>query len=115
MIQIETRLGTVEISSDYFANLVGHAASGCFGVAGMVETDTTQKLRSIASKGNLPDKGVSVRYVAGALQIDLHIAVVYGINISAIVRSIVSEVRYAVEQSTGFKVDKINVFVDAMK
>ena len=115
MIQIENRLGTVEISSDYFANLAGHGASSCFGVAGMVDTNATQTLRSIASKGDLPDKGVSVRYVSGALQIDLHIAVVYGINISAIVRSIVSEVRYAVEQSTGFKVDKINVFVDAMK
>ena len=115
MIQIENRLGTVEISSYYFANLVGHAASSCFGVAGMVDTNATQTLRSIASKGDLPDKGVSVRYVSCALQIDLHIAVVYGINISAIVRSIVSEVRYAVEQSTGFKVDKINVFVDAMK
>ena len=45
MIQIENRLGTVEISSDYFANLVGHAASSCFGVAGMVDTNATQTLR----------------------------------------------------------------------
>ena len=115
MIQIENRLGTVEISSDYFANLVGHAASGCFGVAGMVDTNATQSLRSIASKGDLPDKGVSVRYVSGALQIDLHIAVVYGINISAIVKSIMHKVSYTVEEVTGIPVEHVNVFVDGMR
>ena len=38
MIKMETPLGAVEISQDYFANLVGHAASECFGVAGMIES-----------------------------------------------------------------------------
>ena len=35
MIKIETAMGVVEITQDYFAKLVGHAASECFGVAGM--------------------------------------------------------------------------------
>ena len=37
MIKFENHLGAIEISQDYFANLVGHAASECFGVAGMVD------------------------------------------------------------------------------
>ena len=36
MIKLENHLGTIEISQEYFANLVGHAASECFGVSGMV-------------------------------------------------------------------------------
>ena len=32
MIKFENHLGAIEISQDYFANLVGHAASECFGV-----------------------------------------------------------------------------------
>lgn len=114
MIGFDTALGTVEISQEYFANLVGRAASECYGVAGMMGS-TVQGLKSIVSKREAPDKGVRVRTQDGKLVIDLHIAVTYGVNISAIVKSIVHKVRYIVEDSTGFAVAKVNVFVDSMK
>ena len=65
--------------------------------------------------GALPDKGVLVRAKDGRLEVELHIEVAYGVNIAAVVRSLVSEVRYAVETVTGLRVDCVNVFVDAMK
>ena len=111
MIKFENHLGAIEISQDYFANLVGHAASECFGVAGMVESTASQGLRYILKKDEAQDKGVKVRTVAGGLVIDLHIAVTYGVNISAIV----NKVRYTVEEATGLQVAKVNVFVDDMK
>lgn len=46
---------------------------------------------------------------------DLHISVIYGMNISAIAKSIVNKVRYTVEEATGLDVKKVNVFVDGMK
>ena len=115
MIKFENHLGSIEISQDYFANLVGHAASECFGVAGMVESTASQGLRYILKKDEAQDKGVKVRTVAGGLVIDLHIAVTYGVNIAAIVKSIVNKVRYTVEEATGLQVAKVNVFVDDMK
>ena len=39
----------------------------------------------------------------------------YGLNISAIVNSITNKVSYVVEEATGLKVSKVNVFVDGMK
>ena len=45
---------------------------------------------------------------------DIHIKVLYGINVSAIVKSIMNKVRYAVSQAVGLQVAKINVFVDDM-
>ena len=39
----------------------------------------------------------------------------YGVNIAAIVDSIVNKVRYTVEQATGLAVKKVNVFVDGIK
>ena len=36
-------------------------------------------------------------------------------NISAIAKSIVNKVRYTVEEATGLRVRKVNVFVDGMK
>ena len=115
MIKLENHLGTIEISQEYFANLCSHAASECFGVAGMVNSTPTQELHSALTKSDAPDKGVRVRTVGGGLVIDLHIVVTYGVNISAIVKSIVNKVRYTVEEATGFQVAKVNVFVDAMK
>ena len=114
MIRVENRLGTVEITSNFFAELVSNAASSCFGVSGMVASGASQGLRQMTG-AELPDKGVQVSARDGALIVDLHIEVAYGVNIAAVVRSIVSEVRYAVEDITGFMVTRVNVFVDAMK
>lgn len=115
MIKFENHLGSVEISQEYFANLVGHAASECFGVAGMVESTASRGLRHLMRRDDTQDKGVKVHNVSGGLVIDLHIAVTYGVNISAIVKSIMNKVRYTVEEATGFQVAKVNVFVDDMK
>jgi uncharacterized alkaline shock family protein YloU len=114
MIGFETSLGTVEISQEYFANLIGHAASECYGVAGMLNSPY-QTVRSRLLRRDNTDKGVRVRSEDGKLLVDIHIAVTYGVNISAIVKSIVHKVRYTVEESTGFPVAKVNVFVDSMK
>ena len=35
MIAYETKTGTISLSEDYLAKLIGNAASSCFGVAGM--------------------------------------------------------------------------------
>lgn len=114
MISMENQYGAIEISQEYFSNLVGKAASECFGVAGMVSSPT-QGVRSMISGRDVQDKGVRVRTSGGGLIVDLHIVVTYGMNISAIVKSIVNKVRYTVEQATNLEVAKVNVFVDSMK
>ncbi|MCL2508884.1 MAG: Asp23/Gls24 family envelope stress response protein [Oscillospiraceae bacterium] len=116
MIGIENHLGTIEISQNYFSKLIGHAVSSCFGVVEMANTGPRQEIRSFFfRKVNYADKGVFVRKDAGGLSVDLHIVVTYGLNISAIVKSIVKKVRYTVEEATGLEVRKVNVFVDGMR
>lgn len=115
MIRIETTLGTIEISQEYFANLVGNAVTACYGVAGMVKSGTRQGLRAVIYKRTFADEGVRVHSENGKLVVDLHIKVIYGMNISAIAQSIVNKVHYTVESATGLDVKKVNVFVDGMK
>lgn len=115
MIKLETHLGETNISQAYFSNLVGHAASECFGVAGMALTDATQGLRSMITQKEAPDRGVRVRVVNGRLMVDLHIIVSYGVNITVIVKSIANKVRYTIEDATDMQVARVNVFVDSMK
>lgn len=59
-------------------------------------------------------QGVYVKSVDGQLQIELHISVSYGVNITAIVDSIINKVRYTVEEATDLKVNTVNVYVDAL-
>ncbi len=121
MIKSENPNGYIEITNNYFAKLVGGAASSCFGVAGMVSTNPYQSIKTaIKNKVDKVDfdttnQGVSVKSINGALNIDLHIAVSYGVNINAIVKSIVNKVRYTVEQATDLKVGKVSIFVDELK
>ena len=114
MIQIVNPLGTIEISQEYFAYLVGHAATSCYGVSGMVKSGTKQGLRSVFYRRSFADDGIRVRSENDQLIVDLHISVIYGMNISAIAKSIVNKVRYTVEEATGLTVKKVNVFVDGM-
>ena len=114
MLKLENHLGVIEISEEYFANLIGHAVSECFGVAGMVSSGAVQGLRSALTKEEFTDKGVSVKAVNGSLVVDLHIAVISGLNIATTERSIVGKVRYVTEKATGLQVAKVNVFVDEM-
>ena len=114
MLKLENHLGVIEISEEYFANLIGHAVSECFGVAGMVSNGAVQGLRSALTKEEFIDKGVTVKAVKGNLVVDINIAVTYGLNISSVVKSIVGKVRYVAEEATGLQVSKVNVFVDDM-
>ena len=115
MIRIENHLGTIEISQEYFSYLVGQAASSCYGVAGMVKSGPKQGLRSVFSRRSYADEGLRVRSEGDKLVVDLHISVIYGMNISAIAKSIVNKVRYTVEEATGLDVKKVNVYIDGMK
>lgn len=114
MVQIATALGTITISAEYFANLVGHHAATCYGVKGMANSGAVQGIRSFLFKNNFPEKGVRVYERNGNLDIELHIMVVYGVNIAAIVESIANKIKFVVEQATGLTVDAVNVYVDEM-
>lgn len=116
MIRIENRYGTIEVSQEYFRYLIGNAVSACYGVTAMVKSGPRQGLRSVLfNKRSFADDGIHVRSDGDRLVVDLHISVVYGMNISAIAKSIVNKVRYTVEEATGLAVKKVNVFVDSMK
>ena len=59
--------------------------------------------------------GVKVTYNEdGSVSIHLHIVVENGVNITAVCRSIMSEVKYVVNKNTGVEVRDVNVFVDSI-
>lgn len=115
MVKISNTHGTITLTTEYFANLVGTTATTSFGVSGMASSGPIEGMRSLLFGSDFPEKGVRVFERNGNLKIDIHIRVVYGMNISAIVESISQKVKYAVEEATGLRVDSINVFVDELE
>ncbi len=117
MIKINTHLGSIGLSESYLTSLIGHTATGCFGVVRMNPAGATQGVKSRILKTEPIDKGVKVNVPKGSseLEISLHITVMYGVNVAAITDSIMNKVRYAVESETGLTVSKVDVFVDALE
>lgn len=114
MLEIMNHNGTIRISQNVFANIVGNVVNKCFGVVGMASKSATEGIVSLLKKENY-EKGVKVTAINEDLLIDVHIIVSYGINLHAISDSIAKEVRYIAEKMTGFKVRKVNVYIDAMR
>lgn len=114
MVRILNDSGSVSISGDVFVNIAGDAATRCFGVKGMVGKAKESGLYQLLRKESM-SKGVSVTFhEQGSVSVALHIAVDYGVNISAIARSIMNEVRYKVSETTGVPVAAVDVYVDSV-
>ena len=96
------------------AQIVGHVASDCYGVLGMAARSATDNFISLL-KGDDKEKGVKIVADNDEINIEIHIVVIYGININAISSSIINKVTYCVQELTGYRVSKVDVFVDSMK
>ena len=113
-MKFQTEKGMIGISSDVFTNLTGAAATNCYGVKGMAIRSTTDGLVHLLRRESMA-KGVKVVYNEdGTISLELHIIVENGVNLKAVSRSIMSEVRYNVSRQTGVEVKSVDVYVDFM-
>ncbi len=113
-MKFQTEKGEVRISSAVFTNITGAAATNCYGVKGMAVRSTRDGLVHLLRMESM-GKGVKVRYHDDAtVSIELHIIVDNGVNLTAVSRSIMSEVKYNVSRLTGIQVRGVDVFVDSM-
>ncbi len=114
MMRLHNEKGDISVSTSVFTNIAGAAAMNCFGVKGMAVRSMTDGLVHLLRKEAM-SKGVRVTFQDdGSIIIDLHIIIDQGVNITTLGSSIINEVRYVVEKSTGTEVREVNVFVDSV-
>lgn len=114
MVVINSEKGVIDIVNDVFSNIVGDAASSCFGVKGMASQSKDNGVWQLLRRESM-SKGVSVHYSEdGSVSVELHIVVDHGVNLSALCESIMSEVSYKVAASTGVPVTQVDVYIDSM-
>ena len=112
--RIGTELGEVVISNEVLAKVGGLAAIECYGIVGMAALNVTSGIARLLKRESLT-KGIVVDVVDNTILIELHIIVEYGINIAAVTDTLISQVIYKLEQFTGLKVAKIDVFVEGVR
>lgn len=113
-MKMMTDKGEIRISTEVFTNLTGAAATNCFGVKGMAMRSKRDGLVHLLRRESM-SKGVKVLCNEdGTVSIQLHIIVDAGVNLMAVSRSIMNEVRYNVARLTGVEVRNVDVCVDSM-
>ena len=114
MIFQENQSGAVSMSNSVYTEIAGIAAANCFGVKGMVARSMKDGLYHLLRKEAM-GKGVRVQVNEDdSVSIDVHIMVDSGVNMNAVGSSIISEVRYKVQNQTNTEVRDVNVFIDSI-
>ncbi|MFI3173840.1 MAG: Asp23/Gls24 family envelope stress response protein [Bacillota bacterium] len=112
--KIENKNGTISIDYEVIARIAGYAAIECYGIVGMAVKNVKDGIVQLLKIESLT-KGIKVNVVDSKINLELHIIVEYGTNITVIADNIASTVKYSVEEFAGLRVDNVNVFVDGLR
>lgn len=112
---IITEKGTIAIDENVIAKYAGNVAVGCFGIVGMAAVSMTDGLVKLLKKDSLT-KGIHVDIEEeNEIVLSFHVIVAYGVSIFTVSDNLISSVKYEVEQFTGLKIKKINIFVEGVR
>ncbi len=114
-IEMKTKYGQIDISTDVIATIAGGAAVDCYGIVGMASKNQLKDgLTEILRKENFT-RGIVVRQEEDEVHIDMYIIVSYGTKISEIAHNVQTKVKYTLEQTVGLTVDSVNIYVQGVR
>lgn len=114
MVTITNQKGKISITNEVFANLAGDAATSCFGVKGMVTCNKEGGPWQLLRRESMSKGVVAHMNDDGTVSLELHIGVDLGVNMSAVCRSIMKEVKYKLDKATGVPVKSVDVYIDTI-
>ena len=110
---IDSQLGSISIDSEVIAKYAGSTAVECFGIVGMAAVSMKDGLVKLL-KGDSLTRGINVVVDdENKLEIDFHVIVAYGVSISTVAD--IENVKYKVQEFTGFEIKKINIYVEGVR
>ncbi len=112
---IDNQYGEIHVDNDVIAKYAGATAVECFGIVGMATISVKDGIVKLLRKESLT-QGINVTVDAdNKLIIDFHVIVAYGVSISTVADNLVHNVKYKLEEFTGLKVGRINVYVEGVR
>lgn len=106
--------GRVEVFPAAVAAIAGHAALGCYGIAGMSARGLRDGFAELLHRESV-DRGVDVTEADGGLVIDVYVVIQYGIRITEVAHNLQQAVKFAVERSVSVPVVEVNVNVQGVR
>lgn len=106
--------GDITIDSKVISTCAGSVAVECFGIIGMAWVNVKDGVVKLLRRDSW-SKGISIKFDNNELVLDFHVIVAYGVNIPTVTENLISNVKYKLEALTGFKVAKINVYIDGVR
>ncbi|MDT2813391.1 Asp23/Gls24 family envelope stress response protein [Vagococcus carniphilus] len=114
-VKIKTQTGTIEISNDVIATVVGGAATDIYGIVGMASKNQIKdNVNDILGKENY-SRGVVVRQEENGVAVDVYIMVSYGTKISEVSRNVQEKVKYNLETMLGVVANSVNIFIQGVR
>ena len=112
---MNTHMGNIVIDNEVIAQYAGSVAVECFGIVGMAAVNVKDGLVHLLKRESLT-RGIKVGISdENILTLNFHVIVSYGVNILSVSDNLMSNVKYKVEEFTGMKVGKINIFVEGVR
>ncbi|MFP3154986.1 Asp23/Gls24 family envelope stress response protein [Lachnospiraceae bacterium ZAX-1] len=112
--RIDTDLGNVFIDTVVIAKYAGSVAVECFGIVGMAAVNMKDGFVRLLKRDYL-NHGINVTVIENKITLDFHVIVSYGVSISTVSDNLISTVKYQVEEFTGMKIEKVNIFVEGVR
>ncbi|KRN02273.1 hypothetical protein FD13_GL002148 [Levilactobacillus senmaizukei DSM 21775 = NBRC 103853] len=114
-VKIKTQYGTIDITNEVIATVVGGAATDNYGVVGMASKNQIRdNVNDILRRENYA-RGVVVRQEENGVAIDVYVIASYGTKISEVSRSVQSKVKYNLETMLGVTANSVNVIVQGVR
>ena len=114
-LTLPSELGRITVSPAAIAQIVGRVAAECYGVVGMsLRGPARERVTQLLPKGR-SGRGVLVRSVDGAVALELHVVVAYGLNLAEVAATVRSRVSYEVERQTGLSVAAVEVRIEDVR
>lgn len=106
MLYMENHIGRITFSDHYLRQLTEHTVLQCFGVAGFAQLTFMDRL---FDRRNSP---ISITARNNQLEIDIHVRVIYGVNIPVVIRALMHKVEFVIEDAVRIPVSHVRVYVD---
>lgn len=114
-LEITNDYGSIDISNEVIASVVGGKAVECYGIVGMASRQQVRDgLAEILGHENYA-KGIEVKENNGILDVDMYIIVSYGVKISEVAQNVQATVKYTLEHTLKLKVNSVNIFVQGVR
>lgn len=113
--KMENAMGKIVVDNEVIATYAGSVAVECFGIVGMAAVNVKDGLVKLLKRDYLTH-GINVTIdEENSITIDFHVIVAYGVSIETVSDNLISTVKYQVEEFTGMKIAKINIYVEGVR